>query len=717
MIQQHPLPSLSESEWATSTKLLTDAISASNHLAVHSLLFSSFDPDAHVPTLVNFRDRKGWSPIHYCVAAQQPNARVLDALYLSGVDLTMYTADPKNACSPLHILAREGGLSNGTSFRLYAFVVHLVRDLGAPLNAVDALGNTCLHTAAQHGSCLDVLMALLECDEDGSVRKMRNFDGYGIFVDKCAYSLTKFCSHTPEEVAKAEFLSAFEPDDGTRRPDSAASMRTIKATFSNSSLVSSYSSTSSDSSDSDEDDSFYEQYPPPVSQDKETLRSALSHSKEIDEFLGILEVLSQEIAELDAMARYPEAGPSNLSVDDVEERLQLCRQDAALLLENLRLLVDKEFTDLESMKEVYDSLREMITRLESDTQENTLTIKPKSNPINAPRSRQPSLSLRTSYSTLRSGATTPSLVASGSSSSHSSFASFADLATPTDSPRFERRASPLGLNPPKSDEVAAEYFKGAGNELDFACAIAAGSFTRSRRASSALNLGVTELTAATPESPLEPGTDLASIPPEFASASPTVTSADTFSLGLSTANVNRASSASPRGARHESWLGPIVRQTNARTFQAHLENLIEIEKVLFGAEDAEREDGPHPGSGLLLEEDVQKSCWREGIEALHEVIHEVDEDEAGDFLEMAEAEVPQAGLEDFTSMHDETSTIQESPEAEALCAGPCSSTDIIYLAHKEALAVAEAILSVSCLPYYDLSLQKLIFFAYSLSEL
>lgn len=89
----------------------------------------------------------------------------------------MYTGDAENACTALHILAREGGSGDCTSFRLYAFVVHLVRDLGAPLDAIDERGNTCLHVAAQNGSCLDILMALLECDEDGSVRKIRNADG------------------------------------------------------------------------------------------------------------------------------------------------------------------------------------------------------------------------------------------------------------------------------------------------------------------------------------------------------------------------------------------------------------------------------------------------------------------------------------------------------------------------------------------------------------
>lgn len=60
---------------------------------------------------------------------------------------------------------------------LYEFVVHLCRDLNAPMRACAAGGETCLHVAAEVGDSVEVLRALLECDVDG-VREMRNERGY-----------------------------------------------------------------------------------------------------------------------------------------------------------------------------------------------------------------------------------------------------------------------------------------------------------------------------------------------------------------------------------------------------------------------------------------------------------------------------------------------------------------------------------------------------------
>lgn len=61
---------------------------------------------------------------------------------------------------------------------LYEFVVHLCRDLNAPMRACAAGGETCLHVAAEVGDSVEVLRALLECDADGVVREMRNERGY-----------------------------------------------------------------------------------------------------------------------------------------------------------------------------------------------------------------------------------------------------------------------------------------------------------------------------------------------------------------------------------------------------------------------------------------------------------------------------------------------------------------------------------------------------------
>ena len=178
LYQKHSVHPLSELELRSSVKRLVSAITSSDLSTVQSLLFPQADVQTSsvlAPALVNYPDENGWSPIHYCVTAPRPNTAILDALYLAGADLAMYTAD--NTMTPLHALARFGGNSDGVSFRLYAFIVHLVRDLGAPLDAVDLHGETCIHIAAKYGHCTDVLMAFLECDTDGTASKIRNKDG------------------------------------------------------------------------------------------------------------------------------------------------------------------------------------------------------------------------------------------------------------------------------------------------------------------------------------------------------------------------------------------------------------------------------------------------------------------------------------------------------------------------------------------------------------
>lgn len=176
LYQRHDVYPFSDSDIELLVGKLVKATSSSDVFLVHSLLFPTQDPQTStipVPLLVNTPDENGWSPIHYCVTARTPNTKVLDALYLAGADLTLYTAD--TAFTPLHALARYGGA--GASFRLYSFIIHLVRDLGAPLSAIDANGETCMHVAARHAQCADVLMAFLECDSEGTVRKIKNNDG------------------------------------------------------------------------------------------------------------------------------------------------------------------------------------------------------------------------------------------------------------------------------------------------------------------------------------------------------------------------------------------------------------------------------------------------------------------------------------------------------------------------------------------------------------
>lgn len=167
-----------------SVQPLINAVMSSDVAAVHKLLFpASHSLVLHQPSsssmlspaaLVNLPDAQGWAAIHYCVSLPKPSARVLDVLFLAGTDVDLYTAD--RCASPLHCLARAPR-ERCSSYQLYSFVVHFVQDLGASMRARDANGDTCLHVAAEDGHSLDVLMAFLDCDTTGVIRKMQNSRG------------------------------------------------------------------------------------------------------------------------------------------------------------------------------------------------------------------------------------------------------------------------------------------------------------------------------------------------------------------------------------------------------------------------------------------------------------------------------------------------------------------------------------------------------------
>lgn len=166
-----------------STTHLIQAILSSDFHVVYSTLYpppasQNFPPV--VPTLVNLSDSQGWSPIHYCVAASRPSIAILDALYRSGADVSLFTVSEHY--TPLHCLALTAHqlsdpMDSDSTPLLYNFTVHLIQDLRAPLSARDKQEETCIHIAAEHGQCIDVLNALLACDTTG-VREMRNSRGY-----------------------------------------------------------------------------------------------------------------------------------------------------------------------------------------------------------------------------------------------------------------------------------------------------------------------------------------------------------------------------------------------------------------------------------------------------------------------------------------------------------------------------------------------------------
>lgn len=61
---------------------------------------------------------------------------------------------------------------------LFSFISRLIRDFRTPLAARDKADETCIHIAAEHGSCINLLMILLDYDERGQVRELRNSRGY-----------------------------------------------------------------------------------------------------------------------------------------------------------------------------------------------------------------------------------------------------------------------------------------------------------------------------------------------------------------------------------------------------------------------------------------------------------------------------------------------------------------------------------------------------------
>ena len=136
------------------------------------------------PLLVNRPDEKtGWSPIHYCVGAERPSVHILDALYCAGADVALFTKNEE--ATVLHVLAMLARLPEKADHEayelrlaeLYDFTVHLISDLRAPLAARDKDDETCIHIAAERGSCIELLMIFLACDTTGAVREMRNARG------------------------------------------------------------------------------------------------------------------------------------------------------------------------------------------------------------------------------------------------------------------------------------------------------------------------------------------------------------------------------------------------------------------------------------------------------------------------------------------------------------------------------------------------------------
>lgn len=195
-LEPPPLSIFTQEATTRLTATLVSSIRASDLAFIHSLLFSPSIPASSpsdlypmsVPVLVNLPDSRGWSPIHHCVAIEDPSLDTLDALYCAGADVSLFTLNEQQTA--LHILAHSACTSKTNPERTHSlreFTLHLIHDLRAPLAARDKNDETCIHIAAEHGNSVDLLYVLLECDTSGAIRQFKNSRGYVLFYFTLIY--------------------------------------------------------------------------------------------------------------------------------------------------------------------------------------------------------------------------------------------------------------------------------------------------------------------------------------------------------------------------------------------------------------------------------------------------------------------------------------------------------------------------------------------------
>ncbi|KAJ7116485.1 ankyrin repeat-containing domain protein [Mycena epipterygia] len=214
-----PLSVFSSESTSRLTNTIIQSILSSDLAFLHSLLFSPSIPASSQaqlypmssPVLVNLPDTKGWSPIHYCAAAESPSIDILDALYCAGA-VPLFTTHEH--WTPLHCFAqsvRRVTHDRTECISLYQFLTHLVHDLRTPLAARDKQDETCIHVAAERGNSIEILILLLDCDTSSTVRELRNARGL-----------------TALEVCKPEFRVAFGEQLEDIRSGSSLSSYTIR---------------------------------------------------------------------------------------------------------------------------------------------------------------------------------------------------------------------------------------------------------------------------------------------------------------------------------------------------------------------------------------------------------------------------------------------------------------------------------------------------------
>ncbi|KIM27459.1 hypothetical protein M408DRAFT_329928 [Serendipita vermifera MAFF 305830] len=190
-------------------------------------------PISHPPPLravahysvINNLDEAGFAPIHHAMMSRSPNFAIIDALYAAGADMNLLTSSLK---TPLEILVDYYAVSSTSpeeNYSLYLLVRHLIQDLQVSILHRDDQMETCLHRAAEHGSCRELLEALVESDVGGTARALKNKR-----------------SLKPVDVAKPQYRSVFG-----ERPDSMCTLRPLhtKRSLGSVSSFSSFTSVSS----------------------------------------------------------------------------------------------------------------------------------------------------------------------------------------------------------------------------------------------------------------------------------------------------------------------------------------------------------------------------------------------------------------------------------------------------------------------------------------
>ena len=138
-LEPPPLSFFTQEAMTRLTVTLISSICASDLAFIHALLFSPSIPASSpsdlypmsIPVLVNLPDSKGWSPIHHCVAIEEPSLYTLDALYCVGTDVSLFTLHKQQTA--LHILVHYACTSKTSNLdqiqSLHDFTLHLIHDL------------------------------------------------------------------------------------------------------------------------------------------------------------------------------------------------------------------------------------------------------------------------------------------------------------------------------------------------------------------------------------------------------------------------------------------------------------------------------------------------------------------------------------------------------------------------------------------------------------